>query len=66
MGDKPGTRDHDRAADRPRRRHGPRVWITNMKVEMPLKQKLRLLVINNWIRIRYRQSCCGHHGEPGC
>jgi len=43
-----------------------RVAFTNMKVKMPLRRKLYLLFRNNWIKIRTRQDCCGHLGEPGC
>jgi len=39
---------------------------TNMKVKMPLHRKLYLVFRNNWIKIRMRQDCCGHPGEPGC
>jgi hypothetical protein len=28
--------------------------------------KLRLAVSNMAIKVRRRQSCCGHHGQPGC
>jgi hypothetical protein len=33
---------------------------------MPLGRKLRLLITNNLIKIKTRQSCCGNHGQPGC
>ena len=59
------THDHDRGAS-PKRRPSMRTVFTNMKVKMPLRRKLYLLVRNNWIKIRTRQSCCGHLGEPGC
>ena len=39
---------------------------TNMSVPMPLHKKLRLVFRNNLIKIRKRQSCCDHYGEPGC
>jgi hypothetical protein len=50
----------------PRKRPSIRVAFTNMKVKMPLRRKLYLLFRNNWIKIRTRQDCCGHLGEPGC
>lgn len=28
--------------------------------------KLRLLLRNNWRKLRTRRSCCGNDGEPGC
>lgn len=48
----------------------PRMFLTNLQAPMPLRRKLWLLARNNWRRA-YRlattgQSCCGHHGEPGC
>ncbi len=39
---------------------------TNMSVPMPWYRKLYLVFRNNMIKIVKRQSCCGHHGEPGC
>jgi hypothetical protein len=29
-------------------------------------KKVKLLIRNNWIKIRNLQGCCGHAGEPGC
>ncbi len=39
---------------------------SNMRVPMPLCQKLERIVVNNWIKIRTLSNCCGHPGEPGC
>ena len=49
-------------------RHRPslRAVFTNMQAPMPLRQKLWLVVRNNWIKISTASSCCGHYGEPGC
>lgn len=44
----------------------PSESLENLRQPMPLKQKMRLLLRNNWIKIKTRQSCCGNHGEPGC
>lgn len=33
---------------------------------MPLGRKLWLILRNNALKVRRRQSCCGHPGEPGC
>ena len=33
---------------------------------MPFGRKLRLLISNNLIKIKTRQSCRGNHGQPGC
>jgi hypothetical protein len=44
-----------------------RVAITNWHdYEAPFMVKLKLLLRNNWIKIKNRSSCCGNHGEPGC
>lgn len=43
-----------------------RAFLTNMSVPMPIHRKLYLVFRNNSIKIWKRQSCCGHHGEPGC
>lgn len=41
-------------------------FFTNMSAPMPLHRKVYLLLRNNWIKVSRGQSCCGHHGEPGC
>ncbi len=33
---------------------------------LPFIQKLKIAGGNTWIKIRNRQQCCGHPGEPGC
>lgn len=48
------------------RRPSVSALFTNMRVPMPWHRKLRLLVRNNWIKIRTGSACCGHYGEPGC
>ena len=41
--------------------------ITNWRgYDAPFATKLRLLVRNNWTKLRKRQGCCGNDGEPGC
>jgi len=59
------THDHDLNAST-KRRPSMKAVFTNMKVKMPLRRKLYLVFRNNWIKIRTRQNCCGHLGEPGC
>jgi hypothetical protein len=67
MTDDSKDKTHDHAGSgSPGKRPSIRVAFTNMKVSMPLHRKLRLLFRNNWIKIRTRQDCCGHLGEPGC
>jgi hypothetical protein len=41
-------------------------WFNNMSVPMPVHKKLWLILRNFSIKIRHRQNCCGHPGEPGC
>ena len=44
----------------------PRAFIRNLRQPMPLGEKLRLAAHNTAIKIKTRQPCCGHPGEPGC
>jgi len=44
----------------------PQDFLKNLRRPMPLRQKLRLIARNNWIKIRIRSDCCGNYGEPGC
>ena len=41
-------------------------FFSNLSGPMPLKDKISLLLRNNAIKIKNRQECCGHPGEPGC
>jgi hypothetical protein len=59
------TDDHAKS-DSPKKRPSLRAVFTNMKVKMPLHQKLYLVFRNNGIKIWRRQNCCGHLGQPGC
>jgi len=43
-----------------------RAFFTNLAGPQPWTTKVRLLLRNNWLKIRHRQDCCGHPGEPGC
>ena len=49
-----------------KRRGTPQEVLENLRKPLSLRQKLRLIVRNNWIKIRTRSSCCGNHGQPGC
>jgi hypothetical protein len=40
--------------------------LSNLRQPMPLGRKLRLILSNNLIKIKNRQSCCGNYGQPGC
>lgn len=44
----------------------PNAWLDNMRKPMPLSRKLRLFGRNQWSKLRKREACCGHPGEPGC
>jgi hypothetical protein len=43
-----------------------RSFFTNLHVDIPWPKKIKLLLKNNWIKIRSFNNCCGHPGEPGC
>ncbi len=66
MDDNKGKTDDQSKSDSAKKRPSLRAVFTNMKVKMPLHRKLYLVFRNNWIKIRRRQNCCGHLGEPGC
>ena len=34
--------------------------------EAPVAAKLRMAASHTFIKLRHRQGCCGHHGQPGC
>jgi hypothetical protein len=38
-------------------------WAT---YDAPFFTKLKMVASNNLIKVRNRQSCCGHPGQPGC
>jgi hypothetical protein len=40
--------------------------ISNWQQPIPLPRKLWMTLRNLAIRGVKRQTCCGHHGEPGC
>ncbi len=48
------------------RRRGLGIYLTNLRQPMPLGAKLRMLLVNNWRRLRYGKDCCDHPGQPGC
>lgn len=41
-------------------------FVRNLRVPMPLSEKLRIVLRNVTIKITRMQRCCGHPGEPGC
>jgi hypothetical protein len=44
----------------------PDAFARNLRVPMPLGRKVKLVMRNAAIKVKTRQSCCGHPGEPGC
>jgi hypothetical protein len=41
-------------------------FLTNLDQPMPAPEKMVKLTFNLWRRVILGQTCCGHHGEPGC
>jgi len=54
--------NHSGKKDRP----SIRDFLTNLSGPMPFWEKVSLLLRNNAVKIKNRQDCCGHPGEPGC
>ena len=48
------------------RRGTPRETLENLRQPMPLRRKIRIILRNNWTKLRTRSDCCGNFGEPGC
>lgn len=45
----------------------PRAAFSNWKMyEAPFADKVRMVLSNNLLKVRKKQSCCGNHGQPGC
>jgi hypothetical protein len=43
------------------------VFLTNFNTyDAPFPSKVRLVLANNWKKVRTGSVCCGNHGEPGC
>ena len=34
--------------------------------DAPFGVRLKMLLRNNWTKVRTRADCCGNDGEPGC
>jgi len=41
-------------------------FLANLRADMPLPRKIKLLLRNVGTKIVRLQTCCGHPGEPGC
>lgn len=44
----------------------PKKAVKNLTQPMGLRKKISLFLANNLSKLRKRQTCCGHYGEPGC
>ena len=42
------------------------VWANWREYAAPFGTKLKMLLRNNWTKMRTRSNCCGNDGEPGC
>ncbi len=49
-----------------RRSQGAGPFFDNLRQPMAFGEKMRLAARNTWLKIKRRDSCCGHPGEPGC
>jgi hypothetical protein len=52
--------------DRPPRPSLGAVFANWRAYDAPFLTKLRLAARNNWTKLRRRDTCCGHEGQPGC
>lgn len=41
-------------------------WRNFRESDLPLPRRLRVAAANELWKVRHRQSCCGHYGQPGC
>ena len=41
-------------------------FFENLRVPMRLVNKVRMVMGNNWIKMRRLKGCCGNYGQPGC
>jgi hypothetical protein len=53
-------------SEAPKRRPDLRVFFRNLRGHQPLGERLRLILRNNWLKVRRRRDCCGNFGQPGC
>ena len=53
--------------EEPRPKPNPSALLSNWTTyDAPFATKVRLAASNTFLKLRKRQACCGHHGEPGC
>jgi hypothetical protein len=48
------------------RSSGNAFFINFRTYHAPLRTRVRLVLANNWKKVRTRSSCCGNLGQPGC
>ncbi|MDR0357838.1 MAG: hypothetical protein LBJ87_00015 [bacterium] len=41
-------------------------WRIFRDSDLPLPTRLRVAAANELWKVRHRQTCCGHYGQPGC
>src|SRR5207237_6088415 len=59
------SRDSTNVHAHPRRSWG--AWVENFRrSELPMPERIAVLMRNVAVRGIRRQACCGHDGEPGC
>lgn len=44
----------------------PDAFMVNLRLEMPIARKIKLVLRNSGTKIVTLRNCCGHPGEPGC
>ncbi len=40
--------------------------LVNLRRAESLRDAVRGLLANNWIKLRRLDNCCGNYGDPGC
>ena len=43
-----------------------RAFFSNLSGPEPLNWKIKHMLRNNFLKLKTRENCCGHPGEPGC
>jgi hypothetical protein len=53
--------------EEPQSKPSRKAFISNWSTyDAPFVTKMRMAASNTFIKLRKRQDCCGHHGQPGC
>ncbi len=43
-----------------------RAFVSNLSGPETLSWKIKLVLRNNFLKLKTMKNCCGHLGEPGC